>query len=97
MSNDVNVNVKVIAEMDKAIAGAKTLKDLLTQSVEAAKSTAKSMASIAQAQTAKPATQTKAYASAAKGATTPEENLNYGMARSISTGTEIYASKLVDF
>ena len=52
MSNDVNVTVKVNAEMDKAIAGAKTLKDLLTQSAEAANSTAKSMASIAKAQTA---------------------------------------------
>jgi hypothetical protein len=81
MSNDVNVNVKVTSDMAKANADAKTLHKSLKGAADAATATSKAVSGI------KPASQTKAYASAAKGATTPEENLNYGIARSISTGT----------
>jgi hypothetical protein len=81
MSNDVDVKIKVTADMDKAIKGSKSIKDNLKGAADAATATSKAVSSI------KPASQTKAYAAAAKGATSSTENVGYGIARSVSTGT----------
>lgn len=84
MSNDVNVKVSVTANMDKAKSDAGALHKDLKGAADAATAAGRAMSSL---QGPKPANQTKAYATASQRATTSRENTDYGVARSVSTGT----------